>query len=544
MKIRYAAALFCAAQLCTVNVMADNYPRQPGVDVQHYTFRVTLSDANDEIAGESTAVVKFVKDGVTEVALDLASPANGKGMTVTEVSSGGAAVTYDHSADRLKIKLPAAPKAGETRQFNVKYHGIAATGLHILQNKFGERCFFSVNWPTLGRQWLPMIDHPYDKATSEFLITAPDKYQVVANGRLEEIVELGDGRRLTHWKESVPIASWLNNIGVAQFATRHFGVSSGIPLETWVFHQDRDNGITTFETPTRQAIEFYSDHVGPYPYEKLADVEAAGMGGGMEHASEIFYGQASVGNRPAFGLVAHEISHQWFGDSVTEKDWDDAWLSEGFATYFAMLCTEYYQGREPFVAALKRSSTTLLQAENRTPGVAVIHDNLPEIQTGRAPVGIVYQKGGWTLHMLRGQIGTDKFWAGMREYYKRFRDSNASTDDLRKVMEEVSGQKLDWFFQQWLYRAGSPALEGGWRYNPGSKKIEIDLKQTQAGEAFRLPLEVEVSAGSAAKALIAKIEMTQKQQRFEVAADREPDAVHLDPDTWMLFSGPGLRPVQ
>jgi len=159
-------------------------------------------------------------------------------------------------------------------------------------------------------------------------------------------------------------------------------------------------------------------------------------------------------------------------------------------------------------------------------------------------VGIVYQKGAWTLHMLRGQIGTDKFWAGMREYYKRFRDSNASTDDLRKVMEEVSGQKLDWFFQQWLYRAGSPALEGGWRYNPGSKKIEIDLKQTQAGEAFRLPLEVEVSAGSAAKALIAKIEMTQKQQRFEVAADREPDAVHLDPNTWMLFSGPGLRPVQ
>ncbi|HLK62554.1 MAG TPA: M1 family metallopeptidase [Bryobacteraceae bacterium] len=538
MKIRFGrtvAGTLLGVGVWATQAAADNYPRQPGVDAQHYIFRVTLNDENDEITGESTAILKFVKDGVTEVALDLTSAANGKGMTVTEVTSGGAAAHFTHTADRLKIALSPAPKAGETRPFTVKYHGIAATGLHILQNKFGERCFFSVNWPTLGRQWLPMIDHPSDKATSEFLITAPAKYQVVANGLLQEVVELGDGRRMTHWKQSVPIASWLNNIGVAQFAMRRFGVSAGIPLETWVFHQDRDNGIVTFETPTRQAIEFYSDHVGPYPYEKLADVEAAGMGGGMEHASEIFYGQTSVTNRPAFGLVAHEISHQWFGDSVTEKDWDDAWLSEGFATYFALLCTEYYQGREPFVAGLQRSRTTILAAEKRTPGVAVIHDNLPEIQNGRAPVGIVYQKGGWSLHMLRGEIGTDKFWAGMREYYKRFRDSNASTEDLRKVMEEVSGQKLDWFFQQWLYRAGSPAVEGGWSYNPSSKKVEIQLTQTQAGDAFRLPLEIGIKAAGAASPKIVKIEMTQKQQRFDLASDQQPASVDLDPNTWILM---------
>ena len=539
-----AFVLLC---LCATGAMADNYPRQPGVDVQHYIFRVTLNDDNDEIAGETTAALKFVKDGVTEVALDLTSASGGKGMSVSEVTSSGGSLRYVHDADRLRITLPSAPKTGDVRQFTVKYHGVAATGLHILKNKFGERCFFSVNWPTLGRQWLPMIDHPYDKATSEFLIIAPDQYQVVANGLLQEVSELGDGRRLTHWKQSVPIATWLNNIGVAQFATRHFGTAAGVPLETWVFHQDRDNGIITFETPTRQAMEFYSDRVGPYPYEKLADVEAAGMGGGMEHASEIFYGQASVANRPAFGLVAHEISHQWFGDSVTEKDWDDAWLSEGFATYFALLCTEHYQGREAFVAGLQRSRTTILTAEKRTPGVAVIHDNLPEIQTGRAPVGLVYQKGGWTLHMLRGEIGTDKFWAGIREYYRRYRDSNASTEDLRRVMEEVSGVNLEWFFRQWLYRAGSPAVEGGWKYNAQSKKIEIELAQTQAGDTFRLPLEVAVLTAGTAKPKIVKIEMTEKQQRFELTSDQEPATVALDPNTWILMdskfaNGPG-RPV-
>ena len=186
----------------------------------------------------------------------------------------------------------------------------------------------------LARQWLPVIDHPYDKATSEFLVTAPARYQVVANGLLQEELDLGDGRRMTHWKQSVPIATWLNNIGVAQFASRHFGTVAGVPLQTWVFHQDRDNGILTFEGPTRQAMEFFTSHIGPFPYEKLADVQVTQMGGGMEHASAIFGESGVRGHLPALGSrqLAHEISHQWWGDSVTEKDWDDVWLSEGFAT--------------------------------------------------------------------------------------------------------------------------------------------------------------------------------------------------------------------
>jgi aminopeptidase N len=508
---------------------ADNYPRQPGIDAQHYILRVTLSDESDAITGEATVVLRFVTAGVKQFALDLTSVKDGKGMTVDAVTGDGGALQYSHQGDRLTIQLAAAPSAGDLRSYTVKYHGTPGNGLKILANKYGERCFFSVNWPTFARQWLPMIDHPYDKATSEFLITAPSKYQVVANGLLQEETDLGDGRRMTHWKQSVPIASWLNNIGVAQFAARTFGTALGIPLQTWVFHQDRDAGITSLETPMRQAMEFYSDYVGPYPYEKLGGVQAAGMGGGMEHASAIFYGQASIANRPASSLVWHEVSHQWFGDSVTEKDWDDAWLSEGFATYFALLSSEHFDGREAFVAGLKRSRTSILAAEKRTPDVAVIHDNLPEISGGRAPVGIVYQKGGWSLHMLRGQLGDAKFRAGIQEYYRRYRDGNASTADFAKVMEEVSGQDLGWFFKEWLYRAGSPSVEGVWHYNAGTKKIELTLNQTQAGDAFRFPLEV----GTGEK--VEKIECTGKQQKFEIAADKEPAAVALDPNVWILM---------
>jgi aminopeptidase N len=321
---------------------------------------------------------------------------------------------------------------------------------------------------------------------------------------------------------------------VAAFASRHFATAAGTPLQTWVFPQDRDNGILTFEEPSRQAIEFFTSHIGPFPYEKLANVQVAGMGGGMEHASAIFFGERSVTNRPAFGLVAHETAHQWFGDSITEKDWDDAWLSEGFATYFASLASEFYDGRDAFVAAMRRSRTNIFTLEKRSPGIAVIHDNLPEIQNGRAPLPIVYQKGGWTLHMLRGVIGTEQFWAGIREYYRRYRDSNASTGDLKRVMEETAGKDLGWFFQQWLQRAGSPVISGDWKYDSAAKKIEIDLAQTQPGDAYRLPLELAVTVNGAPPA-IQRIECTAKSQKFEIPADREPSSVELDPNVWVLM---------
>ena len=511
--------------------LADNYPRQPGIDVQHYVFRVTLREDSDEISAQCTAILRTAQDGVAQVVLDLAGLKGGKGMTVTEVTEDAAPVKFTHAEGRLTIPFRARAAAGQLRAFTVTYHGVPATGLHMVKNKFGERTVFSWNWPTLAHEWLPVIDHPSDKATSEFVITAPAHYQVVANGLMVEQRDLGEGQRLTHWKQSAPIAVWLNNIGVAEFSSRTFGPAAGVPLQTWVFPKDRENGIVTFDEPLRQAIEFFSSHIGPYPYEKLAAVEAAQMGGGMEHASAIFFGERSVTSRPAFSLVAHEVSHQWWGDSVTEKDWDDAWLSEGFATYFAALATEHYQGRDAFAAVMKHSRDSILAMEKRTPGVAVVHDNLPEIQSGRAPVGIVYQKGGWTLHMLRGVVGTEKFWQGMRAYYKRYRDANASTDDFRQVMEEAAGTDLRWFFQQWLMRPGSPSVEWSWRYDAGARKVEVSLVQTQPGEPYRLPLDISVGGK------LHRIELASKAQTYAFAAESAPAAVELDPNLWVLMDG-------
>jgi aminopeptidase N len=218
---------------------------------------------------------------------------------------------------------------------------------------------------------------------------------------------------------------------------------------------------------------------------------------------------------------------------VTEEEWDDVWLSEGFATYFANLYTEHFSGRAAFVQALERGRIGAFNAE-RQQKRAVVHQN--DKGTGPDLTQVQYQKGGWVLHVLRGQIGTDNFWKGIRLYYQQHRNGHATSDDLRRAMETVSGQDLRWFFSQWLARVDAPVIKGTWAYDAGAKQIVVDLTQTQPGEAYRMPMEVGVAGDTVGAPMrIEKVEMNKKTQRFSIPADHAPTDVALDPNVWMLM---------
>ena len=470
-------------------------------------------------------------------------------MRVHEAWSEDGPLAFTHRDDVLVISLGTPTTAGERRRVSVRYEGVPATGLIIGENKYGDRTFFSDNWPDKARNWLPTIDHPYDKATSEMVVIAPAHYQVISNGLVVEETDLPGGMRSTHWKQSVPIATWLYALGVARFAVQTVDTYRGVPIQTWVYAQDRDAGFYDFAVPTKQAMEFYGDRVGPYSYEKLANVQSNSVGGGMEAATAIFYGDGSVtGERSVRwrDIIIHEVAHQWFGNAVTEHDWDDVWLSEGFATYFTSLFVEHQYGRDEFVERMKASRDRVRDFMVENPDYRIVHDNLSDMSRVTTGAG-TYQKGGWTLHMLRGVVGEAAFWAGIQGYYREFRDRNATTADFRRAMEEASGMDLETFFDQWLYRGGWLEVEGGWRYDASSRSIEVEIEQVQdSRHTFRMPFEIGIeylpeTDGSGSRSTdvtdleIEVVQVVARVNRFTIPVGREPVRVVIDPNTWVLM---------
>jgi len=533
------SAVLFIQPLPTTAPETDDYPRRVGVDVENYRFELTLTDAADSIAGRTVVSVRFTEDGATELLLDLTSRnSEGSGMAVHSVTAGGAALRHEHAADLLTIVLPEPGRIGARLDVAVEYSGMPESGLRIGPNKYGDRTFFSDNWPNRVRNWLPTVDHPYDKAANEFIVTAPSHYQVVSNGVRIEETDGDDGTRLTHWKQSVPIATWLYVLGIARFAVQHVDDFEGRPIQTWVYQQDRDAGFYDFAAPTRQVMEFYSDRVGPYAYEKLANITSPATGGGMEAATAIMYGENLVtGDRSTRlrNVVIHEVAHQWFGNAVTESDWDDVWLSEGFATYFTLLFIEHAYGRDEFVAGLKNSAERVFAQYADDPGYRIVHDDLQDM--GRVTSGATYQKGSWVLHMLRSRMGDEAFWSGIRSYYERYMNANASTADFRRAMEEASGLDLNLFFEQWLYSGGNPSLEGWWEYDATAQAVRIELSQTQSvGPTYELPLELGIHFdGQTLPAGIESIDLNQRFRRFVVPVAGRPSDVTLDPGTKTLF---------
>lgn len=530
--------LLLAFGLSAAALQADTYPKNPRVDVLHYAFTLELQDRDDRIAGTAAIDLRFAADGETSLRFDLVNRdgATGKGMTVERVSADGVGVAYVHRDNALTITLPRPSERGRRLRVQVTYAGEPASGLKIANNRHGDRTFFSDNWPDRARHWLPTIDHPYDKATSEMIVTAPSHYQVVSNGLLVEETDLPGDRRRTHWRQSVPIAPWLYVLGVARFAVQQVDTFQGKAIQTWVYAQDRDKGFHDFAVPTRAALEFYADKVGPFSYEKLANVQSNSVAGGMEAASAIFYSESSVtGDRSVRwrNVIIHEVAHQWFGNAVTEYDWDDVWLSEGFATYFTLLFIEHQYGRDEFLAGLESSRQRILEFDKERPDYRVVHDNLDDMS--KVTTGQIYQKGAWILHMLRGIMGDEAFWTGIRSYYRAHQDGHATTADFREQMERAAGRDLRQFFDQWLTRGGVVRLNGDWSYGADAGVVTIRLAQTDRARAFSMPVQVGVYAAGSPTPTMTTVQLTGGTDEFRIAVRQRPDRVVLDPNRFVLM---------
>ncbi len=398
----------------------------------------------------------------------------------------------------------------------------------ISKNKFGHRTLFGDNWANRARNWLPCVDHPGDKASVEFEVTAPEHYQVVSNGIRIEESNLENHQKLTHWKEDVPLATKVMTIGMADFAVNNAGNVAGIPVSSWVYIEDKEKGFTDY-APATEILPFFIKKIGSYPYLKLANVQSKTKFGGMENASAIFYSERSVsGKNNIHGLLAHEIAHQWFGNSVTEMDWPHVWLSEGFATFMENEYLRHEFGRDSLTNLLKEQRKRVVDFEKTrlTPVVdSSAVSNYMDLLNANS-----YEKGGWVLHMLRHKTGDDLFWKGIQLYYATYKGKNATTEDLQHIFEQTSGLNLNDFFQQWLYTPGTPKLNITWKYNSQKKLVDVTVIQEQFEKPFSFPLDLKIAG------IIKTILVKDRVTTISFKVKTKPTSIITDPNTNLLYT--------
>jgi aminopeptidase N len=496
----------------------------PLIDVQHYQFSLLLNDAGNNIRGKADITVLF-REGTEKFSLDLVKKnSTGKGMQVSSVKEGDKVLRFRQDSTTLQIYTAAT--AGSLHTYTIIYEGIPADGLIIGPNKFGHRGFFGDNWPNRAHNWLPCVDHPSDKATVDFIITAPDHYQVVANGSKEEEKALPNHYRLTHWKESAPLSPKVMVIGVAGFAIDHPGDVQGIPVYNYVFTENKEQGFKSYSVAL-QILPFYMEKIGPYPFEKQGNVQSRTRFGGLENASAIFYFENSVTAPGIESLMAHEIAHQWFGDAATETLWQHLWLSEGFATYMTHCYLEHKYGPDTLKKGMAKDREKVLSFEKKrlTPVVdTTVKGDYMQLLNPNS-----YEKGGWVLHMLRRRLGDTLFWKGISTYYASYRNKNASSDDFEKVMEDVSGQDLQSFFHQWLNQAGHPHIQIDWKYDTDKKELIIDFRQAGT-PTFEFPLEYAVDG------VLHRVEVRDANTRVQLPFPEKPVNFVPDPNVNLLAS--------
>jgi aminopeptidase N len=426
-----------------------------GYDALHYDIDLDVVVIANYVDGITTMQAQATQD-LSAFNVDFA------GFLIDKVLLDGEPVDYDRDGRELTITPEEAIAEGTEFELTITYAGIPEQPDGSLFSGGWtpyQRGIFVASEPAGAAQWYPVNDHPLDKATYAIHVTVPEPYVVASNGTLQEVIE-NDANRTYVWDNPEPTASYLVTVNIAQFAERTDETAGGLPIRNYFPVDIADDGEVVFGDQA-EMIDYFETVFGPYPFDVYGAVVAdTPLPFALETQTISLFGRdvitQNTGRRSpdgAQGVIAHELAHQWFGDSVSLSTWEDIWLNEGFATYAQALWIEHTEGEESRDAMLagwyNQISDPDIPESFARPGTPP-PDNLFN--------GMVYLRGGWTLHALRLAVGDEDFFDILRTYTERYAYSNAVTQDFIDVAEEVSGEELDELFEQWLYETDVPAV--------------------------------------------------------------------------------------
>ena len=536
-----ALATMLAVAILAVPVRADEpYARSRDYDLQHSKIALRFDVQQKKVLGDVTHTVSILRERTTQIAFDSV------GLIIQSVSVNKSPAKFTTTAAKLNVPLPAAAYVGQKFDIAIHYEGKPTKGLYfILPDKdYPDRPkqIWTQGESEDTRYYLPTYDYPNDRLTTETILTVPSSWLTVANGKLVNVSDAGNGMKTWTWRESLPSSTYLITVVAGEFDEAKQSWH-GIPL-TYYAPKGRGDRLLVNYGRTPEMIELFSKKLGvDYPWEKYAQSMVDDfVAGGMENSSATTNTSTSLRDprlipefpRDEDPLISHELAHQWFGDLVTCNDWGDIWLNEGFATFFEQVWTESHYPKDDADYERWTTAREWLSESNLYPKALVRHD----FDDSSEFDGNAYTKGGWVLHMLRQQIGEDNFYRGLKHYLEVNRGKNVVTSDLIKAIEEADHTDVQRFFDQWVFGAGAPKFDVSYTYNDAKHELALTVKQTQKIEGhvgiFDLPVGVEITTPSGSK--LHTISVSKETEAFLLPADAAPLMVVFDKGGHILKS--------
>ncbi len=429
-------------------------------------------------------------------------------MTINTVRQGDTLLNFEHQKGLLHIELKHPARTGEQQKIKIKYTATPDRGLYFFYptNEYPEMPvqIWSQGQGHDNRHWFPCFDRPGDRYTHDMRVTVPDTLEVISNGNLIQTIEKPESHQKTfHWSMPYPMVSYLTTLVVGSFNSWTDTVRT-LPVSYYIPRQYSNVSFERVFGETPAMIDFYSDIIGPYPYNKYDQVVVHDFKhGGMENAtattlnSRVLLDIGAVPSYSPIGLIAHELVHQWFGDLITFTGWPHSWLHEGFATYYTDLFFEHRYGRNEFLYRRYQQNQDYLKMRQHTPMASQKQRDfgIPADLGGR----ITYNRGAAILDMLRTYLGKNLFHRAIKHYVQEFEWKHVTSEAFRHSIQKHTGETLKTFFDQWVYGAGHPQFVVNWSWESETSRVKLEIHQTQpdsgAVPTFDVIVPIEITAG-------------------------------------------------